>query len=523
MPPVYSLGIDASTQSCSAVVIDIERKVVVASESINFGAQLPQYNAPSGFIKGGGYGEVHSDPCMWLDALDMLFEKLKVTCDLSSVCAISGAGQQHGSVYLNKDWEEALSSLKTTESLASQLKSTFSRKTSPIWMDYSTEKECSEIAKFVGGSEIVCRKSGSQAIERFTGPQIRRFAKLDPSAYSQTSRIHLVSSFICSVLIGKDALIDTGDGAGMNLMNLETCDWDEELLEATAESLRDKLPSVCHGVTKAGSLHSYFSSKYGFSQNVPVAVFTGDNNSSLVGMGAATEGKLVVSLGTSDTVFAAVPASAGTIADPAGYGHTFGNPCGGLMSLQCFVNGSLAREAVKDRFGHNWEQFSEALKNTPPCNNGNIMIPFFRSEQSPKVSIDAPILDGSKAFTQWDDADACIRACVEGQVMNMKLCVDWMQLRPEVIYLTGGASQNNEIAQIVADVFQARTERLAVTSSVALGGAIRGASVCMGLKLPELETSFCTLGNAIEPRIELKEPYLNALSKFAALMASIGR
>ena len=43
---------------------------------------------------------------------------------------------------------------------------------------------------------------------------------------------------------------------------------------------------------------------------------------------------------------------------------------GGSMSLQCFVNGSLAREAVKDRFGYDWGQFTEALENTVPGNGG---------------------------------------------------------------------------------------------------------------------------------------------------------
>ena len=43
----------------------------------------------------------HSDPLMWVDALDLaLAELAKSGVDLSRVRGVSGAGQQHGSVYL---------------------------------------------------------------------------------------------------------------------------------------------------------------------------------------------------------------------------------------------------------------------------------------------------------------------------------------------------------------------------------------------------------------------------------------
>ncbi|HAF47127.1 MAG TPA: carbohydrate kinase, partial [Cryomorphaceae bacterium] len=105
--------------------------------------------------------------------------------------------------------------------------------------------------------------------------------------------------------------------------------------------------------------------------------------SSLVGTGGSSEGKVVISLGTSDTYFAAMPK---IVSDPNGYGHVFGNPSGKTMSLQCFLNGSLAREAVKDRFNYSWDQFTEALDATEAGANGNYMLPFFSPEISPRYS-----------------------------------------------------------------------------------------------------------------------------------------
>ncbi|MEM8549507.1 MAG: FGGY family carbohydrate kinase [Verrucomicrobiota bacterium] len=484
----HALGIDVSTQSCSAILIDPQEGKIVAEHSINFGQHLPQYHAPAGFIPKRQDGQVHADPGMWLEALDLLLSEFAARADLSQVGAVCGAAQQHGSVYLNAAWQQALRTLGDAASLSAHICSCLSRATSPIWMDSSTSRQCKAITEAVGGSDVVCKKSGSVAIERFTGPQIRRFAEEEPDAYAQTVRIHLISSFLASVLTGEDAPIDTGDGAGMNLLNVSTWQWDEALLEATASGLRARLPQVVKGDQVVGRLSPYFTHKYGLPAEIPVLVFTGDNPSSLVGMGASRPGRVVISLGTSDTLFAGMPA---VVTDPQGYGHVFGNPSGGAMSLQCFSNGSLAREAVRDRFGYDWDAFSAALEQTPPGNSGNLMLPFFQPEISPRLSSASPWLEGSDTFEAWEDAPSAVRACVEGQFLNMRLRTAWMQLKTDVIYLTGGASQNDALAQTVADIFGARVERLAMSGSVALGAAMRAAQVVLGVPLSALEEAFC--------------------------------
>ena len=484
----YSLGIDSSTQSMSAIVVDLDDYSIVCEHAVNFGERLPHYNSPNGFLNGETQHEVYSNPLMWLDAIDLLFNELKDLCDLSKVKAISGAGQQHGSVYLNSNWFKVVGQLNPKKTISEQIKPCLSRSKSPIWMDTSTTIECQEIAQALGGNEIICQKSGSVTIERFTGPQIRRFYKTSLEAYPNTARIHLVSSFIGSIISGQDGPIDTGDGAGMNLMNLETNKWDPDLVHATAPNLIDKLPEIVSGDTVIGKISSYFVKKYGFSETASVVAFTGDNPSSLVGTAASTPSKTVISLGTSDTFFAAMPS---TVSDPNGFGHVFGNPSGGSMSLQCFLNGSLARENIKDRFGYSWDQFTNVLSETEPGCNGNYMLPFFSPEISPLYDGINPILKGSSNFENWRSPKLATRACVEGQFINMKIHTEWMKMIPEIIYVTGGASQNNVILQILSDIFQADVQRLEVGASVALGGAIRAAQHSLNYSLKTLEEAFC--------------------------------
>ncbi|MFK7850447.1 MAG: xylulokinase [Akkermansiaceae bacterium] len=507
------LGIDSSTQSLSALLIDATNGQVLAEESVNFGEEFSQYQSPSGFIPDGENGEVHSNPLMWLDALDLLMQRLSEATDLSKITHIAGSGQQHGSVYLNDSFDVTVGGLRVSESLSAQLKSCLTRHTSPIWMDTSTGTECAEIASAVGGDSVVCSKSGSIAIERFTGPQIRKFFKADPHSYQKTERIHLVSSFIASVFAGKSIPIDFGDGAGMNLLNLHDLEWDQDLLEATAPELHKKLlpPRPC--LKPAGLINPYFVEKYGFSIRCEVCPFTGDNPASLVGMGATAPGQIVVSLGTSDTFFAAMPEAK---TDPKGYGHVFGNPAGGFMSLICFRNGSLARETLRDELAVDWAEFDvEALAVTEESAGKNLTLPFYGAEITPRYDFGKPVTK----FSEKPSPSLKIRSLLEGQFLNMRLHSAWIGISAERILLTGGASKNNGIAQMVADIFQVPVERLEIANSAALGAALIAATAA-GNDLPELQSAFCKTSKSsrLEPDPTKADRYETALAEFEGLV-----
>jgi xylulokinase len=482
------LGLDSSTQSLTGILIDTDQGEVVIDRSVNFGQTLPHYRSPNGFLPNPDPTIKHSDPLMWVEALDLLLGQLRdAGVDLGRVCGISGAGQQHGSVYLNRSLRGA-GGWSTREPLREQLRPLLSRPTAPIWMDSATSAECAEIAASLGGDQAVVGITGSRPTERFTGPQIRKFFQDSPEAWQNTREIHLVSSFMASLLIGANAAIDHGDGAGMNLLDLATGDWSERMLDATAPGLREKLPRPVPSMTEVGTVAEYFVERYGFARGTPVIAFTGDNPSSLVGMGATRPGTAVVSLGTSDTVFAAM---ARPHTDPRGYGHVFGNPAGGFMSLICFSNGSLAREEIARRFGLGWADFARAIvQETLPGNGGCLMLPYFVPEITPKLLKPELRLFGCDAFTAERDARAAARAIVEAQALSMKLHSDWIGQSLDTILVTGGASRNPGILRVLADVFQAELLPLRVANASALGGALRAAQAVGGLGWDELYSRF---------------------------------
>jgi xylulokinase len=464
------LGLDSSTQSLSAVLIDYDRRKVVYEQSLNFDRALPQYGTRNGVLPHPDPLVKHSPPMMWAEALDLLFATMKKDgVALAEILAVSGSGQQHGSVYLNDRAADALAGLDPRKMLAENLRGVFARATSPIWMDSSTAAECGEIRQKMGGLKATADATGSDTFERFTGPQIRKFHKNEPDAYAQTASIALVSSFMASLLAGKIAPIDPGDGAGMNLMDIRKKNWHPQALAATAPGLREKLPPLAEPGTIVGAASRYFVEKFGLNPEAKIMVWSGDNPCSVVGLGLIRDGMAAVSLGTSDTYFGVMKTCR---TDAHGEGHVFGSPTGDYMTLICFKNGSLAREKIRERYGiKDWNEFGARVASVAPGNNGRILLPWFEPEIVPRMN--KPRLH--RFGLEEDDVAANCRAIFEAQMLSMRLHSQWMNVSPDCIYATGGASSNLSLLQVMADVMKCRVERIEVSKSAALGAALQAA------------------------------------------------
>ena len=460
------LGLDSSTQSLTAVVLDPAAGRVVHTQAVNFSQDLPHYGTQDGVLRGNDPTVIHAPPLMWLEALDILFARMKQDgVALADVVAISGSGQQHGSVYLNDRAANALARLDPNRTLAENLRDIFSRTTSPIWMDASTSMQCAEITHAMEHCGGIIHATGSAATERFTGPQIRKFCQQEPDAYSHTHHIALVSSFLCSVLAGRIAPIDPGDGAGMNLMDIRTLTWHQDALDATAPGLAEKLPPLSASGTIVGSVSAYWTHRFGVNASAQIVIWSGDNPCSVVGLGLVKPGLVGISMGTSYTYF-------GTMAechvDSRGEGHVFGSPAGGYMTLNCFKNGGLARARIRDRYGLDWKGFDRALASVPPGNNGRLLLPWFDTEIVPRM-----LKPGVRRLRlAEDDVAGNCRALVEAQMMTMRLHADWMKLNPSMIIATGGASENQAVLQVMADVFQCPVKRSEITKGAAIGAAL---------------------------------------------------
>ena len=481
------LGLDLSTQGLKALCIDSKLQVVF-EESVQFDVDLKEYGTTGGALKDSDGLTVTAPSLMFVAAFDKLLLSLKAKgLPLNEIKCISGAGQQHGGVFWAQGADNLLSSIDSKTPLTEQLAKVFSLANGPIWMDSSTGAECAHIEQVLGGPQKVADISGSRACERFTGPQIRKYLTQQPEIYANTERIGLISSLIPSLLLGSVAPIDQSDASGMTLLDLKTADWSDQLLAATAGSesagqeLKTKLgpPAPCDALL--GFVQSSLCERYGFNPDCQVTPFTGDNPSSLAGLVIQAEGDVCISLGSSDTLF-------GILRNPspaAAEGHVFVSPTvrKSYMVMQCYKNGSLTREHIRDNYAtksdpsdsNPWAGFDTDVQSAP-LGTGDQTGFFFKEPEVTPLCKQAGIFvvsaDG-KVTNTFSDPSHTARACLESRALSLRSHCASLGLQASRVLATGGASANTTLLQMLADVFGCNVHASAVTSSAAMGGAYR--------------------------------------------------
>uniref|UniRef100_UPI00359024EB xylulose kinase isoform X4 n=1 Tax=Myxine glutinosa TaxID=7769 RepID=UPI00359024EB len=493
-----TLGLDLSTQQVKMVLIDGELNVL-HEVNVQFDKDLPEFKTEGGVHIHEDELTVTSPVLMWLKALDLALHHLKNSGrDLAKIQAISGSAQQHGSVYWKHGARYLLNNMKGSHLFHQALQQdSFSVLDSPVWMDSSTTAECHHLEAEVGGAQKMASLTGSRAYER----------------------VSLISSFAASLFLGDYAEIDFSDGSGMNLLDINNREWAPTCLDACAPRLAKKLGNPVPSHTILGYLSPYLVERYGFSPNCQVIAFTGDNPASLAGM-RLEEGDMVVSLGTSDTVFLWLERPR-----PALEGHVFIHPMSwqAYMGLICSKNGSLARERVcAECADGSWEQFSKLLKETVPGNKGNIGFYYFSVEITPPAI-------GIHRFNAQDEKisefsrTVEIRSLIEGQFLSKRIHAEklgYCLLPQSRILATGGASCNADILQVLADVFDVPVYTLETTNSACLGAAYQarfGLLSGEGMSFHDIVSTAAPHKLSAKPNPAAVQTYNAMLERFCAL------
>ncbi|KAJ2827790.1 hypothetical protein IWW50_001709, partial [Coemansia erecta] len=477
------LGLDLSTQQLKGVLIS-QHSHVVAEIGIVFDDEFPEFKTTNGRYVNGDV--VTAPVLMWVAAVDLLMSRLAATGMAPYIHGISGAAQQHASVFWRQQGVDAIRQLNSCVSLKQNLEeaNAFAVLESPIWEDSSTDKQCRELEKSAGGASELARVTGSTAFERFTGPQIAKVKETQPQAWQQVSRISLASSFVCSLLVGDIAPIDCSDASGTNIYDIQSGQWSQKLCESIDPHLVHFLganPVLADEIV--GQLSPYYTQRYGISRCAVVA-FTGDNPSAFAGFesmfAVAGHSAAIMSLGTSDTVLFPLdkyPYSADmSVAMQHLGGHVLQHPTKVdlYIAMLCYKNGSLARDWVREQsLGtcSTWDDFSDIADAEPMapmafgfyylsteilprakgvyrferCENGSITCPSGAKYQQ----VDEFSNDGHVGSSRWSDS----RAIIESQFLSM--CVDYGHKEAGTmtgVAITGGASRNPAIQNAIADI-----------------------------------------------------------------------
>jgi len=492
---VYTLGLDFGTQSVKTIVLNVHTAEVVYTDSFEYDSFLPQYGTHRGVLPEKSLEIRHTSPFMIIEALDMAFARLQASgVEIEHIKVVKIDAMQHCTVYADSSFRERLSALDPEGDLLHQLQPCITRKTSPIWEDRSTIEEVDYLTNTLEKNGAIQFLTGNKAELRFPAAQILKWARQCPGEYSQTEHIFLLSAFLSSILAGNIAPVDTGDGWGTNLNNVDINNpgWSDIVISAADRYLRrlglespirGRLGEIANYDTVLGFISPYFSKKYGICSEAIVLAGTGDNPATLLGCGGHT----MVSLGSSYTVNGVMeditPSSIG------GY-NVFGYIPGSAMALTVFTNGAKVHEYFMEQYAQrirftkevekDWEAYVSAAGEAILNDNEKLMLPYLLDESVP-IRPRGIIRDGFEER----DGNFNIRALHISQALSLRLHSLHLSHTDEIC-VVGGAAGNRFLRQLIADVFEARTYTIKHAGFAAcLGCAISGAKVLLQIPYEE--------------------------------------
>ncbi|MFK4122206.1 xylulokinase [Streptomyces longwoodensis] len=422
------VGVDTSTQSTKALVVDVATGRVVASGQ-----------APHTVSSGAGR---ESDPRQWWDAL---CEALRQCGDAAhEAAAVSIGGQQHGLVTLDAQGEPVRPAL--------------------LWNDVRSAPQARRLTEDLGGAKFWAERTGSVPAASFTVTKWAWLAENEPEAVRATRAVRLPHDYLTERLTG-EGTTDRGDASGTGWWASSTEAYDPEILAHVGLD-QALLPRVVRPGEVAGTVHRH---DLPFSKGTLVAPGTGDNAAAALGLGLRP-GTPVLSLGTSGTVYAV---SRHRPADPTGTVAGFADAHGDWLPLACTLNCTLAVDRLAALLGLDREAVEPA--------GGVTLLPYLDGERTPNLPHAAGLLHGLRHDTT---AGQILQAAYDGAVhallAALDLVLDADADRSAPLLLIGGGARGTAWQQTVRRLSGRPVQVPEARELVALGAAAQAAGLLTG-------------------------------------------
>ncbi|MFE5752273.1 xylulokinase [Streptomyces massasporeus] len=422
------VGVDSSTQSTKALVVDASTGRVVASGQ-----------APHTVSSGAGR---ETDPRQWWDALCEALHQCGEAAH--EAAAVSVGGQQHGLVTLDGRGEPVRPAL--------------------LWNDVRSAPQARRLTEELGGAKFWADRTGSVPAASFTVTKWAWLAEHEPEAVRATKAVRLPHDYLTERLTGQGTT-DRGDVSGTGWWASGTEAYDEEILAHVGLDPA-LLPRVVRPGEVAGTVHSH---DLPFSKGTLVAPGTGDNAAAALGLGVRP-GVPVMSLGTSGTVYAV---SRHRPADPSGTVAGFADARGDWLPLACTLNCTLAVDRVAALLGLDREAVEPGTAVT--------LLPYLDGERTPNLPHASGLLHGLRHDTTGGQL---LQAAYDGAVHSLlgalDLVLDEDADRSEPLLLIGGGARGRAWQQTVLRLSGRPVQVPEAKELVALGAAAQAAGLLTG-------------------------------------------
>jgi xylulokinase len=421
------LGIDSSTQSTKAVLVDAATGEVVARGS----APHPPGTAV--------------DPRSWLEAFDVATHGL-----IERASAIAVGGQQHGMVALDAAGEPVHDAL--------------------LWNDTRSADQAVELVAELGGPQACADVIGSVLVASFTSTKLRWLRDHQPDAASRTHEVLLPHDYVSRHVTGGDAFTDRGDASGTGYFSTADDAWRPDLAEA-AIGHAVNLPRIVGPAETAATTAS----------GLVVGAGTGDNMAAALALDLEP-GDVVVSIGTSGV---ASTISTTRVADGSGAVTGFADATGNFLPMGTTMNAARILDLQCALLGVDHDELGRLALAAPSGANGLTISPYYAGERTPNRPGATGTWAGLTVSTSREDI---ARAAFEALLCSLADAVDLvtsMTGQPaRRILMVGGAAANPAVHALAPAILGAPVTLPAPGEYVALGAARQAAWALAGSERP---------------------------------------
>lgn len=451
-------GVDSSTQSCKVVIRDAGTGALVRSGRASH---------PDG---------TEVDPAAWWESLQ---QAVADAGGLDDVAAISVAAQQHGMVVLDAAGEVIRPAL--------------------LWNDTRSAPAALDLLREVGAAEYAAR-TGLVPVASFTATKLRWLRDAEPANAARVAAVALPHDWLSWRLRGfgpacpsnntgtrtgtnplgpvlTELTTDRSDASGTAYWSQSTGDYDLDLFER-ALGHSAVLPRVL-GTTEQAGVTALLVGSTGpwLPAGLVVGAGAGDNAGAALGLGASA-GDVIVSIGTSGTVFAVTDQPT---TDATGTVAGFASASADFLPLVATLNAARVLDSIAALLGVDYDELGRLALEAEPGAAGLVLQPYFAGERTPNLpEATASVFGMTLASTTRANL---ARAAIEGMLCGLADGLDAVTAQGVAvsrILLIGGAAQNPAVRAIAAQVFAAPVVVPAPGEYVADGGAVQAAWALTG-------------------------------------------
>jgi xylulokinase len=463
---VFVLGIDSSTQSTKALVVEADNGRVVseAKEAHPDGTEV--------------------DPLVWWKAAREAVHRATAHAP-GPVEAVAVAGQQHGMVALDRDGVPVRDAL--------------------LWNDIRSAPQARTLVERHGAATLA-RRTGLVPVASFTLTKLAWLAENEPYHADRVDRVLLPHDWLTWLLAGRPdrACTDRGDASGTGYFAPASGEWLPDLLSEAMAGRSPRLPEVLGPADQAGVV----ADVPGLTGAV-LGAGTGDNMAGGLGLGVRP-GDVVVSLGTSGTAFAVTEQPC---CDETGTVAGFCDATGRHLPLVCTLNAARVLGATARMLGTDLAGLDRLALAAPAGAGGLTLLPYLEGERTPNLPDAAGTLMGMRGSNMTPENLA--RAAVEGMLCGLADGVEALQtvgVEVRRVLLIGGASESAAVRTVAPSLFGVDVEVPETREYVALGAARQAVWAASGTAEPPdwpLWTDEYP-ATALDEGKELRETYRNA-------------